>query len=410
MNYRIKIAWRYLGSRKSHSVVNVISAVSMVGVALTVAAMVIVLSIYNGFRAYTIGTINNQESPLSIVPAAGKVIADSDSLASAVKLIAGVASAEPIVEERALAIYGNEQSPVMLTGVPDSSSLITRLAPKTFIGEAFVGQYYESTIVMLSGPAAQKLMFAPGQGKGIDIYEPRRKGRILPSNPARAFRSDRVYVAGVYHSASDQNQTPCMVVPLSTARRLLDYTTESSRIDVDLTPGASVAKVTRLISNAIGSSYRVMTGVERHSEMFRMVNVEKWVTLLMLSFILVIAAFNILSTMAMLIAEKRSGMATLRSLGMSTRSVGSVMGWLAMLVTAVGAVSGIVVGTLITLAQQQWGLIKLQADNPDLLVIPSYPVEIQPGDIVIVAAIALAVGTAASAITSAAGRRVARQF
>lgn len=403
--YEIRIAVRYLFARKSHTAVNFIAAVSMAGVSLAVAAMVVVMSVFNGFADFTSGKICSMEAPLTIEPSQGKSISNADSIVAALRGRGDLDDVTAVVEERGFAIHGDRQSPVTLRGVEPGSGWLSEIAPLTIDGYPGVGSD-DGPMALLSVGAANGLRAMPGTGVPVMVYEPKRVGRINPANPAAAFRADSLGVEGVFRSDMEEFDTDMMVVPLATARSLLNYTTEASFIMVYPSGRSSDLKtLARSISDSLGEGYRVLTPVERRRETMNMINVEKWVTTMMLMLILVIAAFNVLSTMAMLIAEKRRNMQVMRSLGATRSSVARIFALLGTFVTAIGGGVGIVVGCGLTLAQQAFGIVKMGVSDPSALALSVYPVRLQLGDVVAVALLLVPVALLTALVVNSAARR-----
>lgn len=393
----LRIALRYLLARKSHSAVNVISVISVAGVAVATAAIVVVLSVFNGFADLSARHLSKADPALMVTPAKGKVIADADSLAAAVASVPGVTAAMPSLQERALLISGNTQLPVIFKGVTADYQLVTDF-DDVIVDGAFISDTVAPYPSQLSVGVAARAGLRPATESIADIYVPRRRGRINPANPATAFTGTQIMVTGISQIDQLEYDADRIVIPLAAARRLLDYTTEASAMEIALNDRYEQRAIARKISAAIGPDYRVATRLEQRQDSFRMIAVEKWVTFLMLAFILVIASFNIVSTLSLLVIEKRDNMATLRALGASRRAVSAVFmaeGWL---ITVAGGVCGIVLGLALSLAQQFGGFIKLGAD-PDALTIDVYPVLVAPADIAIVAALIVAVAALASLTT-----------
>lgn len=402
----LHIAFRYLFAKKSHSAVNIIAIVSMAGVALAVAAMVVVMSVFNGFTDFTSGKIVSMEAPLTIEPTVGKTIANADSIINALSSRGDIGDISAVVEEKGFAIHGDRQSPVTLRGISPDSEWLSALSPMTIDGFTYLGDD-TSPLAVLSVGAANTLLATPATSMPVMIYEPKRVGRINPANPAAAFRADSFGVAGVFRSDMEEFDTDLVIVPLSTARSLLNYSTEASYIT--LYPSAETADfaaLARSLSNSLGDGYRVMTPVQRRSEALKMINIEKWVTTLMLSLILLIAAFNVLSTLAMLIAEKRRNMQVMRSLGATRGQVARIFATLGALVTLIGGAVGILLGCILTWAQQSFGLIKMGVSDPSSLALSVYPVRLQLSDILLTALLLIPVALVTALIVRAAARRV----
>ena len=390
-----RIAMRYLFSKKSHSAVNIISIVAVAGVAVATAAIVIVLSVFNGFTDVARHQLSAVDPALRVVPATGKVIADADSLCRSLEALPGVAAAVPVVEERGLAISGNTQMPVRFKGVPDDYNRVADLAKLIIDGE-YTPYVYDTEAVQITPGVAIKLGIRPNITNSLGLYVPRRIGRINPANPSTAFRGDELTLTGVVQTEQAEYDADHVIVPLSVARDLLEYDTEATSIEIALAPGTNVQKERAAIadflskyapSDSIASPWaKVLTREMQEEKSFRMIQIEKWVTFLMLAFILVIASFNIISTLSLLVIEKRSNMATLRALGATKGMVRRIFVWEGIFVSAVGGAIGIMLGVALALAQQYGGFIKLAGD-PAQLTIHTYPVRLEATDILAVLAL-----------------------
>lgn len=394
-----RIALRYLFSRKSWRAVNIISYISMGGVALATAAIVIVLSVFNGFRDFTERQLSPVTPDLVIEPAEGKTIAAADSLAETLSRRDEIVQAQSVIQEKALAVCGDRQIAVTLRGEqPDSLGMIASMRRFIIDGEAYVGDAYGLPLGLFSVGVANSLspMFSGDQW--VRLYEPRRKGRINPSNPMAAFTADSVLPSGVFRIDSPDYDTDRLIVPLETARRLLDYDDEAGFIEIHTAPGVDLNRLKAELEQSLGPEFTVKTRQQLQQDAFRMINIEKWITLLMLTFILIIASFNILSTLSMIVAEKRDNMSILKALGASPDITGKIFSRLSFLISAIGGAVGILLGLALSLAQQWGGFIKLGASQPAAMAIDTYPVRVNLPDLALVVAIIIVVGALTAAI------------
>lgn len=394
-----RIALRYLFSKKSHSAVNIISYVSIAGVALATAAMVIVMSVFNGFSEFAETKFSRFDPDLMIQTTKGKVISGADSIASALLAVEGVAAASPIIEERAFATAGERQMPVVMRGIAPESPMHKSLKRILIDGQPLLSDASASgdnassfTLVLSSVGVANGLRTTPTYPNIVRLYEPKRTGRINPSSPMTSFRADSMLISGVYQIEQLEYDNDMLIVPLSTARRLLDYTDEASMIEVSVLPGRDAQRVKAAIAAILPADVAVKGRLEQQEEAFRMISIEKWVTLAMLIFIMVIASFNILSTMSMMIVEKQPNHSIMFAMGATRDMISSVYAWLSFQITAAGGILGLALGLVLSLAQQFGGLIKLNAADPSAMSITVYPVRVEAVDILVVAAIVLAVG------------------
>ncbi len=391
-----KIALRYLLAKKSHRAVNVISVISMAGVAVATAAIVIVLSVFNGFSDLAHSRLTILEPDIKIVPSSGKTIAEADSLSGVISGLPGVKGAMPTITERALLIAGQRQRPVIFHAVPEQFASLVAIDSAVIDGE-FMTEYAGVPAAAMSVGVAVGLQLRPDPEARFSLYVPRRNGRINPANPAAAFVSAEFVPTAVARASQDKFDAEGVIIPLDRARRMLDYTSQASAIEVALLPGASPESVKADISRLVPGLV-VQSRLEQLADAFKMIEIEKWVTFLLLGFILVVASFNIISTLSLLVIEKRENMSTLRALGASAatcRNVFIIEGWL---ITALGGIIGIVAGSVLALVQQIWGVIKVHGDE-SALIITSYPCRLSPLDLLLTLGLVMAIGLIISQTT-----------
>ena len=309
----------------------------------------------------------------------------------------GVLAAAPTLEERGLlALNDDAQVGVVFKGIDENYKEvadiegITRFAIYRPKGDRMPG-------AMISTGVASELGFQPGLP--VELYTLRRIGRINPANPAGAFFSEYLGVDGIIAIDQPDFDSDHILVPIDVARNILQYDDDAaSAIEVKLAQGADIGRVKRQIETAVGPFFKVETRHEQHAESYRMIAVEKWITFAMLIFILVIAAFNIISTLSLMVIEKRNNMETLRFLGARasiTRGVFLAMG---AMITLVGGAIGIALGVALSLAQQWGGFIKLNGDQENLSI-HVYPVRVEVTDLLAVAALLAAVAAVAALCT-----------
>lgn len=395
----LNIARRYLLSRKSHSAVNIICGVAIGGVSVAIMAIVVVLSVFNGFASLAEKQMGLFDADLRVEPAAGKTIAGADSLAARVAAMPQVAAAVPVIDERALAVSPSAQMPVRLKGVGAAFADVTDMDSIIVDGAYAVDSVYGYGPAHLSVGVAGYMGLSPRVGNIVGVYVPRRVGRINPANPATAFRGDSLAVRSVWQTQRPDYDGDRIIVPLATARRLLDYENgEASAVEIRLAAGADPDAEAARLSAALGDSVRVLTRARQNADSFRMIAVEKWLTFLLLVCILAVASFNIVSTLSLLVIEKRDNMATLRALGASRAMTRRVFMWQGALIALCGGLLGSLLGVALSLGQQHFGWVRLNADA-DALTIQVYPVEVHASDLFVVAAV-VAVGAVASALVT----------
>lgn len=395
--FALRIAIRYLFSKKTHNAVNIISLVAVTGVAVATMAIVCILSVFNGFSDLAARQLSRLDPEVKITPASGKTISNGDSLASVIASLPQVAAAVPTIQEQALAIFDQRQIPITLKGITDDFQSINSI-DSLIIDGAFSLKNRELSYATLSVGASMSLKAYPGDFRWLRIYVPKRTGRINTSNPMSAFRTDSMLVGGVFRVEQQEYDADMIIIPLENARQLLQYTTEASAIEVSLSPGVPATEAIAQIKRIIGTDYNVKDRMAQQEQSFRMISVEKWITFVMLAFILVIASFNIISTLSMLVIEKDENIRTFNSLGASQSVIARVFmleGWL---ISIAGGCIGIITGVALCLIQQYFGVIKLNAD-PSTLTIDAYPVIVNWLDLLIVFALVFIIGLLTSLTT-----------
>ena len=403
MSLPLKIAWRYLVSKKGHQAVNIISIVAVCGVVVATAALICVLSVFNGFKGLIMGRLALLDPEIAITATLGKTINDADSVINAVGTLPGVERAVPVVIDQALAMYAQYQMPVRLKGVPDDYNRMNGMDSVIVDGEWKLRDQVSKYAVAGAGPAV-RLCVRPEFMGMVRLYAPQRQGRVNIANPMGAFRQDSLFVSGVFQLQQNSYDADLIYVPLDMARELFDYETEATQIELKLMPGANEQQVMQLISHVLGKGYQVKNRLMQQSEAYRLVNIEKWMAFLLLAFILIIATFNVISTLSLLIIEKDDSIATMRALGANDRQISRIFvlqGWL---ITLAGAVTGIVIGLILCLCQQQFGLLRLSGD-PANMIISAYPVVVEWTDILVTLALVAAVGLLTSMVTALIMRR-----
>ena len=403
MSLPLKIACRYLVSKKGHQAVNIISIVAVGGVVVATAALICVLSVFNGFRGLIMGKLAMLDPQIAITATLGKTINDADSVIEVVSALPGVERAVPVIEDQALAIYAQLQMPVRLKGVPDDYNTMNQMDSVIVDGQWKLRDQVSRYAVAGAGPAV-RLMVRPDFLGMVRLYAPQRQGRVNIANPMGAFRQDSLFVSGIFQLQQNSYDADLIYVPLEMARELFDYETEATQVEVKLAPGANEQGAMSAISQALGNSYQVKNRLMQQREAYRLVNIEKWMAFLLLAFILVIATFNVISTLSLLIIEKDDSIATLRAMGANDRQISRIFvlqGWL---ITLVGAMTGVVIGLLLCLGQQRFGWLRLSGD-PANMIINAYPVEVQWTDVLITFALVAAVGLLTSMVTALIMRR-----
>lgn len=419
------MAWRWLRSRKSHGAVGAIAAVSMAGVAVATAAIVCVLSVFNGFRNLITEGYGHMLADITVTTAQGKAVEQPATMLATLAADPDVTLVVPVLTDNALAIMGNREMPVTLKGVePDRYARLTRLdsimypggrAPQATAANSAAlddEEFYDPDAETAPAPLTEAAVSVgvasqlgiERAGVPLTIFVPRRTIRLNPSNPLESFVIDSLAVTGVYHTGQSEYDDNLVVCDINTARGLfLRGDSAVSGAEASVRSGTDPARVAARLQSQLGPQWKVTDRMGAQTASMRMVAIEKWVSFLLLGFILAVASFNIVSTMSMLVLEKQKSMPALRAMGFSLSDVGSVFRWESAYVTALGAGIGLVAGAVLSLLQQHFGFIKLAGD-PGTLSVEAYPVALEWSDLLIAAVPVLLIGAATAWTASAFAR------
>lgn len=394
----LRIAIRYLLAKKSHTAVNVISYISMAGIAVAAMAMICVLSVFNGFSDLASERLSMVDPDIKVSYLPARVITNADSLADEIGRMPGVRSALPTLKAEALAIYDDVQQPVNIVGVPKGFGEISALGSLVIDGE--MNPYtYDLRGAVLGVGVALNLGARPSLERSLLLTVPRRIGRINPAFPMAAFTTDTLVVTGVYRTNQTELDNGVIYVPLGMARKLLDYTTEATAIEIGVSDNVKQSEVVAALEARLGSDYLVADRLRQESHSFRMISIEKWITFLMLVFVLIMASFNILSSLSILIIEKEESLMILSSIGATDKMLRRIFLDQGILVGLTGGAIGILIGVGLCLAQQHYGLITLGGDHSQMSIV-TYPCVLRFTDVLITAGVVSVIGFFAGLIAS----------
>ena len=388
MRLAFRIASRYLFSKKSHSAINIISMISVCGVAIITAALICTLSVYNGFSQLIGSLLSDIQPDVKIIPASGKTIDDTLPVWQEIAEWNEVAYITPVVEEVALAVYDRQQ-PVHVKGIPDDYIDAVPLVNSIINGEYALRDEVTPYAILGAGVAVH-IEAGANYSRPIWLYAPRRHGRVNLANPTSSFVSQRFYVSSVFFTNQAEYDDQYVYIPLDEARNLFDYTTESTSYELNVVADASISKLIEKLQKRLGNEYIVQDHLMQSGDLFRWIQIEKWVTFLILAFILLIATFNIVGSLTMLIVDKQDDIATLRKLGAHDRLITNIFmaeGWL---ISMLGALSGLAIGVLLCWLQQEFGILRL--GDSGAFIVDAYPVQLRWGDTLAVTAIVLLLG------------------
>ncbi len=391
LNFPFYIARRYLIAKKSHNVINLISFISVVGVMVGTMALVVVLSSFNGFDDLVHSLFNSFDPDLKITPAQGKTFPDTLAAMKKVKQLPEVMVAADVIEENALLQYRNRQYIATVKGVSDDYIAMSGVDSMMVDGK-FVLHEKNAPMAVVGQGIAMNLGVGLNFISPIKIYVPRRSKHIS-LNPERAFNKKYIFPAGVFAIQQDFD-LKYMIVPLEFARELFGYHHELSAVEIKLKPGVQEKKAEEKIQTILGPAFRVKNRYEQQALLYRIMKTEKWAIFLILTFILIIASFNVIGSLSMLIIEKKEDIMTFRNLGGDyslIRKIFLLEGWM---ITIVGAAAGVALGLFICWLQLRFGIVKIPGSGS--FVIDTYPVKVLAPDIFLVFLTVLAIGYGAA--------------
>ncbi|MBR7154830.1 MAG: ABC transporter permease [Paludibacteraceae bacterium] len=394
------IAWRYLFSKKGHNAINIVSGISAAAVAVVTAAMVCVLSVMNGFGSLVERMFSEFDPVLLVVPSEGQTLRTDTLPIRSLYAREDIEAVSIQLEQTALIRYKDHQLPARVMGV---DTLFTRTAHiDSIITDGFYSVWDGAfdRAVLGRGLAAQIGINAHFTG-ALHLYAPERNGRINMLRPDLSLRHEHAFIAGTFAVNQLEYDDQLMLVSLPLAQRLFDYdeyTASALRITPRIVDGRlsivdsrrSIADFKLKIANLLGPGYKVLDRYEQQEDFFRILRIEKLLTILLLVFILLIASFNIIGSLSMLIIDKREDIRILSDLGADEPTIRRVFlleGWL---ISSLGTMSGLIIGVLLCLGQQHFEWLKLGSGSE--YVISAYPVLVQPTDILLVAVIVLLLG------------------
>jgi lipoprotein-releasing system permease protein len=352
-------------------------------------ALIIVLSVFNGFETLVISLFNSFNPDLEIKVKKGKTFSMSTFPAEEVIKLAGVKALTEVVEENALLKYRNNQFLATVKGVSDNIVNTSGLDTMLIEGRFTLHEMDQPRIILGAGVAYYLNASLNDLLYPITVYLPRREANIGASIE-KAFNSENIFPSAVFSIQQDFD-TKYTIVPIEFARELLDYEDEVTSIELSLNKSANVEKVKKEIIQLIGNDYEVRNRFEQQVLLYRIMKSEKWSIFLILSFILVIAAFNVISSLTMLILDKKDDVRTLHNLGATDQLIKRIFMLEGMMISIGGAVLGLILGGLISWLQQEFGLISL-GDGSGSFVVDAYPVKLLAKDFLIVFLVVLAIG------------------
>ncbi|NDW08197.1 ABC transporter permease [Dysgonomonas sp. 520] len=393
MNVSLYIAKRYLFSKKSHNAINVISMISVCGIAIATMAMVCTLSVFNGFTEIVTKTFSSFDPQLQIVPAKGKAFDPGDSLIQKATALPEIDIVSEAIEENALLRFEGRQLPVVVKGVSGQFEHLASIDSLILEGEFKLkeGDVYYGVI---GAGLAMNLRVRANLVSNLEIYAPKRNVKVNLSNPATAFTTEYASIGGIFALNQQKYDEQLLLISIEQARTLFRYDREVTSLDIKLKNGISVDAVQKQMEEILGDNYLVKNRFQQQEDSYRMVSIEKWVTFFILAFILVIAVFNIIGSLSMLIIDKKEDIRILQNMGANNNLIVKIFMFEGWMISISGAIVGLILGLILCLLQQYFGLLKL-GETPGAFIIDAYPVQVQILDIIAVFATVCSIGVVA---------------
>ena len=391
MNFPFFIAKRYLFSKKSHNAINVISGISVCGVALATMAMVCTLSVFNGFQDMVATFFTAFDPQLKIVASTGKVFNGQDERIIKIKNLPDIEVVSESLEDNAMVQYKERQAMAVVKGVEDNFSQLTPIDSILF-GRGDLVLHDE--VVDYAIPGIQ-LLSTLGTGvkflDPLEIYAPKRGAKINMANPSASFISGDLFSSGLTFSVNQEKYDATYIITsIDFARKMFQYTTEVSAVNLKLKPDADESKVKSEILKILGDDFKVLNRYEQQADTYRIMEIEKLISYLFLTFILMIACFNVIGSLSMLIIDKKNDVVTLRNLGANDNQIVRIFLFEGRMISFIGAIAGVIIGLALCFAQQEFGLISL--GDSGSFIVDSYPVSVHIWDVILVFATVLIVG------------------
>lgn len=391
MNFPFYIARRYLFSKKSHNAINVISAISVCGVALATLALVCTLSVFNGFQDLVTTFFTAFDPQLKITAVRGKVFDGQDKRVLQLKKMSDVEVYSESLEDNVMVQYQGRQAMAVVKGVEDNFDQLTPIDSILF-GRGDLLLHDE--VVDYAIPGIQ-LLSTLGSGirflDPLEIYAPRRGAKVNMANPSTAFVTGNLFSSGLVFAVNQEKYDASYILTsIDFARRLFQYTTEVSAINLKLKAGADTDAVKKHIQDLLGDDFLVQDRYEQQADTYRIMEIEKLISYLFLTFILMIACFNVIGSLSMLIIDKRDDVVTLRNLGASDRQIVRIFLFEGRMISFFGAFAGVVLGLLLCWLQQEYGLIALGSSGS--FVVDAYPVSVHASDVLLIFITVLLIG------------------
>ncbi len=391
-NFPFFVSRRYLFSKKSTNAINIISIISVAGVAVATMALVIVLSVFNGFHDLVASFLTNFDPQLKLVPIEGKYADRTDPALEKVRQLRQIDVATECVEDMALAMYQGKQAMVTIKGVDDNFDRLTHIKEILYGDGGYELHAGNLEYGIVGIRLAQTLDIGAMWRDYLLIYAPKRAGQLDLGNPSTGFVVDSLLSPGVVFAVNQSKYDKGHIITsIAFARKLFDAENKLSSLELRLKNGSNLDDVKQQIKSIVGKRYRILDRFEQQADTFRIMEIEKIIAYFFLTFILIVACFNIIGSLSMLIIDKKNDVVTLRNLGANDKQITRIFLFEGRMIAVLGATIGILLGLLLCWLQQTFGWVSLGASSGNF-VVNAYPVSVHYTDILFIFITVIVVG------------------
>ena len=395
MNFPFFIARRYIFSKKSHNAINIISGISVVGVAVATMALVCTLSVFNGFHDLVASLFTAFDPQLRITLAEGSTIEARDARLQKLKQMDCIAVYTPVMEGQAMVVTNGQQHVVTIMGVADNFSKQTHIENILYGDGSFVLHADVLEYGVLGLQLAAKMNLSADFTEPLQVFAPKRGKRVNMANPLSSFNHQELQSPGVvFMVQQNKYDANYILTSLGFAQKLFDQQGHISSAEVRLKKGTSLSKAKKEIQQLLGPKFTVQDRYEQQNEVFRIMRIEKLISYIFLTFILLVACFNIIGSLSMMMIEKKDDVKTLRSMGATDRQICHIFMFEGRIISLAGAIAGLLLGLLLCWLQQQYGFITM-GESEGSFIVEAYPVSVHPWDLAIIFVTVILVGWAA---------------
>lgn len=383
MSFRLYIARRYMFSKKSHNAINIISAISVCALAFATLAMVVTMSIFNGFIDVITMSFTNFDPDIKITAVEGKVFSPTGEVFEKIRKIEGIEVFTETVQDNAMIKYKDKQTIAVIKGVEENFNKLTSIenilyGNGNFILRDEVVDYGTMGIGLIRQLNCGLKFMDP-----IEVFVPKREEKINIANPLASLRRGYLYSPGSVFTVGQANYDESFIIThIDFARKIFNYSNEVSSIEIKLKEGTNSEHVKKEIKEILGNRFKVEDRYEQQKDIYKIMNIEKLISFIFLTFILLVASLNIIGSIAMLIIEKKDDMKTLGNLGADKNSIFRIFLYEGGLISMTGAIIGIILGVIICLVQQHFGIVSL--GNGNMFLTEAYPVRVAFQDIAVI--------------------------